>query len=153
LTFARECGIIVSEKGKEITTMTHITLCENFERTYKNNGQHLEQWFRFTLTGKIEKADNIAHDKGTDLLHYSVKSARATVCKGTDLTTYLNTDKATEFVYITANGIAYIMNRIEYTAFVETFGTVTTESAKNGGHKKIRLGHETAKLLEWLATA
>jgi hypothetical protein len=45
------------------------------------------------------------------------------------------------------------MNRTEYTAFVETFGTVTCESAKNGGHEKIRLGHETAKLLEWLATA
>ena len=133
--------------------MTHITLCENFERTYKNNGQHLEQWFRFTLTGKIEKADNLAHDKGTDIGNYSVKSARATVCKGTDITAYLNTDKATEFVYITANGIAYIMNRTEYIAFVENFGTVTTESAKNGGHKKIRLGHETAKLLEWLATA
>ena len=133
--------------------MKTITLCENFERTYKNNGQHLEQWFRFTLTGKVEKADNLAHDKGTDLLHYSIKSARATVCKGTDITAYLNTDKATEFVYITANGIAYIMNRTEYIAFVETFGTVTTESAKNGGHKKIRLGHETAKLLEWLATA
>ena len=133
--------------------MTHITLNPNFERTYKNNGQHCEQWFRFTLTGKTEKADNIAHDKGTDLLHYSIKSARATVCKGTDLTAYLDTDKATEFVYVTANGIAYIMNRTEYTAFVETFGTVTTESAKNGGQSKIRLKHETTALLEWLANA
>lgn len=133
--------------------MTHITLCENFERTYKNNGQHLEQWFRYSLTGKIEKADNLAHDKGCDLFNYSIKSARATVCKGTDLASYLATDKATEFVYITANGIAYIMNKSEYIAFVNTFGTVTRESAKNGGHEKIRLGHETAKLLEWLATA
>jgi hypothetical protein len=133
--------------------MTHITLCENFERTYKNNGQHLEQWFRYSLTGKIEKADNLAHDKGCDLFNYSVKSARATVCKGTDLASYLATDKATEFVYITANGIAYIMSKSEYIDFVNTFGTVTRESAKNGGHEKIRLGHETAKLLEWLATA
>ena len=133
--------------------MTHITLCENFERTYKNNGQHLEQWFRYSLTGKIEKADNLAHDKGCDLFNYSIKSARATVCKGTDLASYLATDKATEFVYITANGIAYIMSKSEYIDFVNTFGTVTTESAKNGGHEKIRLGHETAKLLEWLATA
>ena len=132
--------------------MTTITLTD-IERTYTNNGQHLEQVFRYNLTGKIEKADNLAHDKGCDLLHYSIKSARATVCKGTDLETYLNTDKATEFVYITKNLTAYIMNRTEYTAFVETFGTVTCESAKNGGHKKIRLGHETAKMLEWLATA
>ena len=133
--------------------MKTITLCENFERTYKNNGQHLEQWFRYTLTGKTEKADNVRHDKGTDIGNYSVKSARATVCKGTDITAYLNTDKATEFVYITANGIAYVMNRTEYIAFVNAFGTVTCESAKNGGHKKVRLGHETAKLLEWLANA
>ena len=128
--------------------MKTITLTD-IDRTYANNGQHLEQVFRYNLTGKIEKADNLAHDKGTDLFHYSIKSARATVCKGTDLESYLNTDKATEFVYITKTLIAYIMNRTEYTAFVETFGTVTTESAKNGGQSKIRLGHETAKLLEW----
>ena len=132
--------------------MKTITLTD-IERTYTNNGQHLEQVFRYNLTGKIEKADNIAHDKGTDLLHYSIKSARATICKGTDLDTYLDTDLATEFVYITKTLTAYIMNRTEYTAFVKTFGTVTRESAKNGGHEKIRLGHETAKLLEWLATA
>ena len=123
------------------------------ERTYTNNGQHLEQTFRFNITGNIEKADNTPHDKDTDLLHYSIKSARATVCKGTDITAYLNTDKATEFVYITKTLTAYIMNRTEYTAFVETFGTVTTESAKNGGQSKIRLGHETNALLEWLANA
>ena len=131
-------------------TTIHLT---DIDRTYTNNGQHLEQVFRYNLTGKIEKADNIAHDKGTDLFHYSIKSARATVCKGTDLTAYLDTDKATEFVYITKTLTAYIMNRTEYTAFIKTFGTVTKESAKNGGMEKIRLGHETAKLLEWLATA
>ena len=118
--------------------MTHITL-NPIERTYTNNGQHLEQTFRFNLTGNIEKADNIEHDKGTDIGNYSVKSARATVCKGTDLNAYLDTDKATEFVYITKDLVAYIMNRTEYTAFVETFGTVTTESAKNGGKTKTRL--------------
>ena len=132
--------------------MTTIQLTD-IDRTYTNNGQHLEQVFRYNLTGKIEKADNLAHDKGCDLLHYSIKSARATVCKGTDLTVYLATDCATEFVYITKTLTAYIMNRTEYTAFVETFGTVTCESAKNGGQPKIRLGHETAKMLEWLATA
>ena len=132
--------------------MTTIQLTD-IERTYKNNGQHLEQVFRFNLTGEIVKADNIEHDKGTDFGNYSIKSARATVCKGTDLATYLDTDKATEFVYITKDLVAYIMNRTEYTAFVETFGTVTTESAKNGGQSKIRLKHETPALLEWLANA
>ena len=128
--------------------MKTITLTD-IDRTYANNGQHLEQVFRYNLTGKIEKADNLAHDKATDLLHYSIKSARATVCKGTDLTAYLATDKATEFVYITKTLTAYIMNRAEYIDFVKTFGTITKESTKNGGMEKIRLGHETAKLLEW----
>ena len=132
--------------------MTTIQLTD-INRAYKNNGQHLEQVFRFNLTGEIVKADNIEHDKGTDFGNYSIKSARATVCKGTDLATYLDTDKATEFVYITKDLIAYIMNKTEYTAFVETFGTVTTESAKNGGQSKIRLKHETPALLEWLANA
>ena len=131
-------------------TTIHLT---DIDRTYANNGQHLEQVFRYNLTGEIAKADNIAHNKGTDLFHYSIKSARATVCKGTNLTAYLDTDKATEFVYITKTLTAYIMNRTEYTAFVNLFGTVTCESAKNGGQPKIRLGHETAKMLEWLATA
>ena len=131
-------------------TTIHLT---DIDRTYTNNGQHLEQVFRYNLTGKIEKADNLAHDKATDLFHYSIKSARATVCKGTDLESYLDTDKATEFVYITKTLTAYIMNRTEYTEFVTLFGTVTKESTKNGGMEKIRLGHETAKLLEWLATA
>ena len=132
--------------------MTTIQLTD-IERTYKNNGQHLEQVFRFNLTGEIVKADNIEHDKGTDFGNYSIKSARATVCKGTDLVAYLDTDKATEFVYITKDLVAYIMNKTEYIDFVNEFGTVTTESAKNGGKTKTRLGHETTKMLEWLANA
>ena len=130
--------------------MTTIKMTTDFTSNYKNNGQNKEQVFRYILTGKVEKADNIAHDKGTDIGNYSVKSARATVCKGTDLIGYLATDKATEFVYIANHGIAYIMSKTEYIEFVNTFGTITTESTKNGGGKKIRLGHETAKMVEWL---
>lgn len=129
--------------------MRTITLCKNFTRTYKNNGQHLEQWFRFTLTGKIERADNIAHNKGTDFLNYSIKSAKATVCKGTDLDAYLDTDKATEFVYITKSGIAYIMARAIYTEFVKAFSYVTEGSSKDKG-TKLRLKDESRALLQWL---
>lgn len=131
--------------------MTTITL-NPIERTYKNNGQHAEQIFRFTLTGEIVKADNLNHTLGGDCLDIQVKSARATVCKGTDLTAYLDLDGANRYAYVTADfATAYIMNRTEYTEFVNEFGTVTTESKKNGGHAKIRLGHETARLREWLA--
>ena len=120
-------------------------------RTYKNNGQHLEQCFRYSLTGKIEKADNTPYDKGTDLFQYSIKSARATVCKGTDIKAHLERDKATEFVYITQTGTCYLMDRREYAEFVETFAEVTRESQKNGGAVKMRLRRETPKMLEWLA--
>lgn len=120
------------------------------ERTYTNNGQHLEQTFRFNLTGRIEKADNLAHDKGCDLFHYSIKSARATVCKGTDIEAYLATDKATEFVYVTKTLIAYIMNKAMYLEFVKLFATKTTESAKNGGGVKTRLKDETRAMVQWL---
>ena len=131
--------------------MKTITLA-TLERQYKNNGQEAERIFRYTLTGEIVKADNLAHNLGADCLNYQVKSARATVCRGRDLATYLAEDKATEFAYVLADfSKAVIMNKEEYTEFVKLFGTTTRESAKNGGHEKIRLGHETEKMREWLA--
>ena len=131
--------------------MTHFYLNPNFVRQYKNNGQHMEQWTRFTLTGENAKADNLAHDKGADCLGYQIKSARATVCKGTDIRAYLATDKATAYIYATADGIAYVMTRGEYIEFVEMFGTVTRESTANGGTEKIRLKSESSALLAYLA--
>lgn len=119
-------------------------------RQYANNGQHLEQCLRFTLTGKIEKADNIAHDKGTDIGTYSVKSARATVCKGTDFEAYLATDKASEFIYVTKTLIAYVMSRTLYAEFVRLFAYATEGSAKDKG-TKLRLKTESKAMLEWLA--
>lgn len=131
--------------------MRHFYLNPNFVRQYKNNGQHMEQWTRFTLTGETAKADNLAHDKGADCLGYQIKSARATVCKGTDIRAYLATDMATEYIYATAEGIAYVMTRIEYIEFVEMFGTITRESTANGGAEKIRLKSESTALLAYLA--
>lgn len=120
---------------------------------YRNHGQDAEQSVRFTLTGEICKADNLRHDLGADCLNFQIKSARATVCKGTDLEAYLDRDASTAYIYATENGIAYIMSREEYTAFVKAFGTVTRESKQNGGAEKIRLGHETNKMREWLERA
>ena len=130
--------------------MKHFTLATDFVREYANNGQHMEQWTRYTLTGERTKADNLAHDKGADCMGYQIKSARATVCKGTDIRAYLATDKATAYIYATADGIAYVMSRTEYIAFVEVFGTVTRESSRNGGAVKIRLKSESTALLAYL---
>lgn len=118
---------------------------------YRNHGQNAEQSVRFELTGEIAKADNLAHDLGADCLNYQIKSARATVCKGTDLNAYLDRDASTAYIYATKEGRAYVMNRTEYTAFCTEFGTVTRESHGNGGGEKIRLTHESARLLAWLA--
>ena len=133
--------------------MKTITLAK-LDRQYANNGQEAERVFRYTLTGEIAKADNLPHNLGADCLNYQVKSARATVCRGTDLEAYLATDKATEFAYVSADfTTAYIMSKAEYTEFVNQFGTVTTESAKNGGYRKIRLKAEGREMREWLARA
>ena len=131
--------------------MKTITLA-TLDRQYKNNGQEAERIFRYTLTGEIIKADNLAHNLGTDCLNYQVKSARATVCRGRDLLAYLAEDKATEFAYVSADfSKAYIMSRDEYVEFATKFGTLTRESAKNGGHEKIRLKTEGAEMRKWLA--
>ena len=123
----------------------------NYLNNYHNHGQNAEQSVRFTLTGEIVKADNLRYDLGADCLNYQIKSARATVCKGEDLEGYLDRDASSAYIYATNDGTAYVMNRAEYTEFVKAFGTLTADSQKNGGQKKIRLGHETAKMLAWLA--
>lgn len=133
--------------------MTVINLA-TLDRQYKNNGQEAERIFRYTMTGEIAKADNLPHNLGADCLHYQVKSARATVCRGRDLLAYLAEDKATEFAYVSADfSKAYIMSRNEYVEFATKFGTLTRESAKNGGHEKIRFKAEGAEMREWLARA
>lgn len=127
---------------------------KEMETFYKNIGQEAERRFRYTMTGEIAKADNLAHNLGADCLHYQVKSARATVCKGRDIEAYLAEDRATEFAYVSADlTTAYIMSKAEYITFVKTFGTVTRESAKNGGHEKTRLKAEGREMREWLARA
>ena len=123
--------------------------CSDFVREYANDGQHKEQKTRYTLTGERVKADNIKHTDGTDCLHYQIKSARATVCKGLDLIGYLTRDRATEYIYATET-VLYIMSKTEYIEFCVAFGTVTRESDKNGGAVKIRLKSESKALLQWL---
>ena len=68
----------------------------NYLNNYTNHGQNAEQSIRFALTGTIERADNLAHNLGTDCLTYQIKSARASVCKGTNIEEYLADDKASE---------------------------------------------------------
>lgn len=117
------------------------------ERMYANNGQHLEQLYRFNKSGKICKADNL---KGADYENVQIKSARATICKGTDLKSHVDNDVAEVYAYITKDLECYEMSKAEYIEFCEKFATVTRESSKNGGAFKMRLKSESKELIEWL---
>ena len=131
--------------------MTTMKLDNSIPRMYANNGQHAEQVVRFTLTGRIEKADRVKHDQGTDCADLQIKSARATVCKGTDLKAYLAQDKAKRFAYVVKDfSLAYIMDREEWEEFCEIFGTITRESKQNDEQIKIRLNKEGKAMVEWL---
>ena len=122
-------------------------------RMYANNGQHIEQAVRFTLTDEVAKADNVPFYVSGDCAGYQVKSARATVCKGAtlvDLDEHIRRDRATRYIYATKGNTAYIMSATEYREFADKFGRITTESVKNGGAVKRRLGYETPAMLAFL---
>ena len=126
----------------------------NIDRTYKNNGQHAEQVFRFTLSGEIVKADNKPAELCGDYLDIQIKSARATVCNGDNLIAYLEMDSANRYAYVVKDfSIAYLMNKTEWKVFCEHFGRIEQNSQKNGGKVKIRLTHEGYEMREWLERA
>lgn len=130
--------------------MTTVTL-KTIARVYANNGQHAEQVARFTLTGEICKADNKPFTASGDCGDIQIKSARATICHGTDLNAHFELDGANRYGYVTADfSVMYIMSRSEYAEFVAIFGTVTRDSQKNGGAEKIRLKPENEKMRQWL---
>ena len=120
------------------------------ERTYHNNGQHLEQVARFNLTGEICKADNRKATECGDCLGYQIKSARATICKGTDIKAHIESDAATAYIYVTADLVAYTMSKAEYLEFATEFATLTRDCKARGGAEKMRLKYESKAMLEWL---
>lgn len=130
--------------------MNKVTL-EHITRTYKNNGQHAEQVVRYTLTGETGRADNKPYTECGDVLDIQVKSARATVCYGTDIQAHIELDAATSYAYVTKDfHTMYIMTPSEWKTFVDTFSTVTRDSKKRGGRIKLRLRDETSKMLAYL---
>lgn len=139
------------ERERKVLKMEKRILTNTVTNTSYNNGQRLEQIYRFTRCGKILKADN--QKNAPDFENVQIKSARATICKGTDFENYIKENLAEIFAYVTKDLIAYEMNKTEFINFVKEFGTVTKESQKNGGDEKIRLGHESKKMREWLERA
>ena len=115
-----------------------------------NNGQCIEYITRFNLTGEVTKADNRKATECGDCLDYQIKSARATICKGTDIKAHIENDAAIGYIYVTAELVAYTMNKAEYLEFATEFATLTRESKKNGGAEKLRFKSESKSMLEWL---
>lgn len=140
------------ERRKELNEMKKFNLTP-IARTYTNNGQHLEQTARYFLTGRIEKADNTPCTVDGDCNGIQIKSARATICKGTDIAAHIEKDAATEYAYITAQEEMYLMTATEYKEFATAFATVTRESEKNGGQEKTRFKSESKALLAYLEKA
>jgi hypothetical protein len=68
-----------------------------------------------------------------------------------DIASYLAEDAAKRYGYVVADFSAmYIMSRAEWLEFATEFGTLTTESVKNGGQVKIRLKAEGKAMKAWL---
>lgn len=137
--------------------MTTITLTP-MEQTYRNNGQHCEQWLIYTLTGECRRADNHPFDTASDFGTMSIKSARATLVSGTALAAetydgqiaeYFARVHSTEFAFVSRSGKAYVMDKNEFHAFVLEFGKWTRDSQKCGGKYKIRFTDETRRMAEW----
>ena len=126
------------------------TKYNKIKSNYKNNGQRLEQITRFNLTGEVSKADNRKATECGDCLGYQIKSARATICKGTDIKAHIESDAAIGYIYVTAELIGYAMSKAEYLEFATEFATLTRESSKNGGAEKMRFKSESKAMLEWL---
>ena len=131
--------------------MRTITLA-SVERYYKNQGQEAERVFRFTLTGKLEHADNY---RGADCQGIQIKTSKASICKGLDIRTHVQNDSAIEYAYVLKDlTTAYIMNPDEYIEFIDLFARADHDSSgKNGGNVKLRLKTENTTMREWLARA
>ena len=101
--------------------------------------------------GEICKADNKPFTAGGDCGDIQIKSARATICRGTDIKAHIAMDAANRYGYVTADfSIMYLMNADEWFEFASLFGTITRESRKNGGTVKMRLKAENKAMIEWL---
>ena len=124
---------------------------KKYETIYHIAGQQAEVNVRYTLTGEPGKADNKPFWAGGDVGDIQVKSARASVCRGTDIRAHVAKDAAARYGYVIKTlDTMYLMTPEEWVEMVDLFAEVTHESQKNGGHIKMRLKHETRAMVAWL---
>lgn len=142
--------------------MNAMTLNNSMPRMYKNFGQHAEQLMAYTLTGEIRKHDNgVRYDRESDIpeYHMSVKSARFSLMSSCCcvaqtfegiIAEYMANTVSKCVAYVSATGKAYIMNMVEFEAFLYRFCKLTKDSQKSGGRYKVRMQEETGKVIRWL---
>lgn len=132
-------------------------------RDYANNGLHAQQVVAYTLLGERMKADNKPFTAGGDVGTMQVKSARATICKGSDIKAHVALDGATCYGYVTKSfDTLYVMTPSEYIEFVDRFAYIDHDSAtarkssnghggSNGGGAKLKLRTcaENKEMYKW----
>lgn len=127
--------------------------------TYKNNGLRSEQDYIYTVSGQVVPHDSGRYDMGSDYGTKQIKSDGASLASGNlfsmdtfdeILAEYLAKSHSDSYVYVARTDWAYEMDAELFEIFVRTFGSLQKESAKNGGKSKIRLRHESKKMLNWL---
>lgn len=118
---------------------------------YKNKGIKAQINYIYTKSGRITKHDNIKHTLAADFEDVQVKSPKCsfTSTNIVDIEEYLVEDKANTFAFV-IDLTAYEMSKTEYIAFVKAFSYVSRESAKNGGHAKLRCKDLSKSMVEWL---
>lgn len=134
---------------------------KEIERTYKNAGQHAEQALAFTLTNEMRKHNSMAFDQASDIPEFnmSVKSSRFTLASASmleasdkegQIAEYFKRVHSTHVAYVTKDfSKAYVMDMAEFKKFIELFCSLTRESTKNGGGKKLKCRAESKKMIEW----
>ena len=145
--------------------MTIMYLTDTAPATIKNTGDRKEYALATTFGKKWEYHNDKRYDRFSDIENMnghniSVKSDSFTLMSGSltegrdnlddILSLYLEKTHSDTAAYITADYKAFIMNMSEFAAFIRKFGRVFRESAKNGGAYKIRMLHESKKMVKWL---
>lgn len=135
--------------------------------TAKNSGDARE--FDLCAYKGVERTKHDSRDykSGSDIeignQRISVKASHASLmsaslCNGlTEFDAIWNLYKETThsniFAYVTETYRVYEMNITEFEQFIYKFGTLETESKKNGGGVKIRIKRENKNMIEWLSKA
>lgn len=136
-------------------------ICKPIERTYANFGNHAEQALAYTLTGEIRPHDHVPFYMDSDIPEYSMSvkssgftlaSARVNMGETFDekLADFVARVHSTQFAYVSANMVAYIMDLTEFVQFVRMFCYMDRESTRHGGGYKIKCRHESKKMVAWL---